>query len=127
MSPCGRTASEGRFLSRPVCIRMVPVIPIDAVEEMVAGIDCDIVFCGHTHIPCGFQLNSGKTLVNVGSVGRPMTQEKNAVYALMDIDPDTLIYSVEFVSVKYDYNKSADKIRKRGLEGADTLAKLVEG
>ncbi|MBE7706084.1 MAG: metallophosphoesterase family protein [Cyanobacteria bacterium SIG30] len=99
----------------------------DELEVILEGVDVDVVFCGHTHIPCGFQLESGKMLVNVGSVGRPMTVEKEACYVLMDINEEKGEYGIEHIFVPYNINKAAEKIIKRGFEGCETLAKMVEG
>jgi putative phosphoesterase len=47
-----------------------PDMTPEQVEEMIAGVDADVIFCGHTHRPAGYQLS--KTVVNVGTVGRPL-------------------------------------------------------
>ena len=52
-----------------------PDLPLEKVEEMTDGTDARLILCGHTHLPCGYQTNSGKTVVNVGSVGRPFTEK----------------------------------------------------
>lgn len=99
----------------------------EQLEEMCESTNADLILCGHTHIPCGYQLESGKTVVNVGSVGRPMTLEKEACYAVVDINPNTKEYNVEHVFVPYDNNLAAQKIRERGLLECDKLAKMLEG
>lgn len=53
---------------------ILPDLPIKKVEEMIEGTNADIIFCGHTHIPCGYQTSRKQTIVNVGSVGRPFTR-----------------------------------------------------
>lgn len=34
---------------------ILPDLPIEKIEEMLAGTNADVIFCGHTHIPCGYQ------------------------------------------------------------------------
>ncbi len=99
----------------------------EQVEEIIQDTDADLILCGHTHVPCGYQLASGQTVVNVGSVGRPMTLEKEACYAVVDINPATKEYTVEHVFVPYDNKLAAQKIRERGLHDCETLAKMLEG
>ena len=41
---------------------ILPETPMSAVEEMVKNVDANVVLCGHTHIPCGFQTGSKKTV-----------------------------------------------------------------
>ena len=53
---------------------IMPDTPLEKVEEMLSGVNEDLILCGHTHIPCGFQTNTKQTVVNVGSVGRPFTE-----------------------------------------------------
>ena len=53
---------------------IMPDTPLEKVEEMLSGVNEDLILCGHTHIPCGFQTNTKQTVVNVGSAGRPFTE-----------------------------------------------------
>ena len=98
-----------------------PSLGINKVEEMVQDSDADIILCGHTHIPCGYSLNSGKTVINVGSVGRSMTEDKMPVYLQLTIDNGGKFF-VEHKVVNYD-NKSVQKnILNRGLKHIEDLA-----
>mgnify|MGYP003294158976 CR=1 FL=1 len=63
---------------------ILPNMPLVNVEEIVRGVEADLILCGHTHIPCGYQTHNQKTLVNVGSVGRPMTSNPLACYVTID-------------------------------------------
>ena len=91
-------------------------------------------FMGHTHFPGVFTesgkffrpdefngervLNgSGKLMINVGSVGQPRDGNPDACYVLLDIDEDRI--SLRYRRVKYDVQRSADKIfRVPGLDNA---------
>ncbi len=103
-----------------------PQTPVQELEEMIKGVNADVIVCGHTHVPCGFQLESGVTVMNVGSVGRPMTVDKASVYAILETKPNGE-YIIEHQSVPYDNNLVAEKIRERGFEECDVLARMFEG
>ena len=93
------------------------------VQEMLDGETSDLILCGHTHIPCGYQTLSKQTVVNVGSVGRPMTGIPKANYAIFDFNNGS--FTVEHREVEYDYNLAAQLIRARKFEGADNLADQI--
>lgn len=97
--------------------------PLNEVEEMVKKSPCDLIFVGHTHIPCGFSLESGKTVVNVGSVGRSMTEDKMPIYLLMTVNSDGS-FSFEHKKVKYDNKKVAEIIKNRNFEESLDFSKL---
>jgi predicted phosphodiesterase len=88
-----------------------------------------ISFCGHTHIPGVFWLNSanemqalgasgrvelpreGKILINAGSVGQPRDRCPDACYVVYEPAART----VEFRRVPYDIEAAKAKILKAGL------------
>ena len=102
---------------------ILPDLPQDIVEEMVADTDARLIFCGHTHLPCGYQTNSGKTVVNVGSVGRPFTEKPLACYAIATFDD--IGFGVEHKFVEYDNVKASEILAKRTFEGADKLSQIL--
>ncbi len=102
-----------------------PNLPIEEVEEMIKGTDADVIFCGHTHMPCGYQTNTNQTVVNVGSVGRPFSESPDSCYAVMEINENNSTFNIKHKFVKYNTEKSANKIRERGFEGADKLANML--
>ena len=67
---------------------IMPDTPLKEVEEMLSGVDANIILCGNTHIPCGFQTDTGQTVVNDGSVGRPFTDNPEACYAIISTTGD---------------------------------------
>jgi putative phosphoesterase len=97
-----------------------PDQPSDKIEAMIAGVDVDLIFCGHSHMPSGYQLS--KTVVNVGSVGRPMTGNQ-ACYALVDFENGE--FSVEHRFVDYDRETAAKLLIERGFDGAKEIAALL--
>lgn len=100
-----------------------PDMPLDKIEEIVKDADADLILCGHTHIPCGYQTQSKKTIVNVGSVGRPMTQEPKACYAIIDFRDGS--FSVEHRFVDYDRETAAAIMKARGFDGCEILAGMI--
>jgi putative phosphoesterase len=47
----------------------------------IAGVDADVIFTGHTHLPMIKRIGK-KTIVNPGSVGQPRDNDPRAAYAL---------------------------------------------
>jgi len=59
------------------------ISPDERWAEALAGVDADVVVCGHTHVQ--FDRRIGDTrLVNAGSVGMPYEHEPGAYWALVD-------------------------------------------
>ena len=102
---------------------ILPGRPLDEIEEIIADTEADLIFCGHTHIPCGYQTNKKQTVVNVGSVGRPMTPSPLACYVVVDFENG--IFNVRHKFVDYDREKASELVRARNFEGADQLAELL--
>ncbi len=100
-----------------------PEMPISEIEEMVKDTDADIILCGHTHVPCGYQTESRKTIVNDGSVGRPFSEEPKACYAILDIGMGCI--SVRHKHIEYDVNTASKKLLERGYDGCEKLAKML--
>ena len=102
---------------------ILPNMPLKTVEEMVQGTGADLIFCGHTHVPCGYQTNKKQTIVNVGSVGRPMTKEPEACYVIANIQDGG--FSIEHRFIDYDRQMAAEIMRMRKFEGAEKLAQMI--
>lgn len=102
---------------------ILPDTPMELVEEMIADTDADVVLCGHTHIPCGFQTTTKKTVLNVGSVGRPFTSEPKACYLILTIENGKFMVQHHFV--EYDNEEAAALMRVRNFEGADSVADII--
>jgi predicted phosphodiesterase len=88
-----------------------------------------VCFCGHTHIPGVFHLDSrdeiqslgssgrialpreGKVLINAGSIGQPRDRNPRACYVFYE----TATRTVEFRRVAYDIHAAQARIRRAGL------------
>lgn len=102
---------------------IAPNLPINEVETMIKGTDADVVFCGHTHIPCGYQTNNKQTVINVGSVGRPFTPIPQACYVIAGFFDGEFDCLHKFID--YDNIKAAEILAKRAFIGADKLSKVL--
>ena len=103
---------------------IMPDTPIEKVEEMLMGTDADLILCGHTHIPCGFQTNTKQTVVNDGSVGRPFTPNPESCYVIITTLGNGN-FEVEHNFVKYDNYQASKTLALRTFEGADKLAQML--
>ncbi len=100
-----------------------PDLLMEKVEEIVENVAESVVFCGHTHIPCGYQTNSKKTIVNVGSVGRPFTEKADACYVLAEVNNGELL--VEHRMIDYDRISASKILEKQDFEGSEKLAQML--
>ena len=87
-------------------------LKIEEVEEMIAGTDANVIFCGHTHVPCGYQTNT-----------KHFAKEPKACYAIIDIQGNE--FSVKHNLVEYDVKTASEILKNRGFEGADKLAAML--
>ncbi|MBD9222389.1 hypothetical protein EGQ24_00575 [bacterium] len=102
---------------------ILPDTPIEEVEKMLVNVGADVVLCGHTHLPCGFQTSKKKTVVNAGSIGRPFTPEPKSCYLTIIVNNGECLFEHHFV--EYDKERASAKLRKREFEGADKLANML--
>ena len=102
---------------------ILPNMPLKEIENMLEKTDADLIFCGHTHIPAGYQTNKKQTVVNVGSVGRPMTSDPKSCYVIADFQDGG--FSIEHRFVDYDRETAAKIILARAFEGTDKLAEMI--
>ena len=100
-----------------------PNMPVNEIEEMIKDVDADLIFCGHTHQPCGYQTSTKQTVVNAGSVGRPMTEVPDACYVIADFNNGG--FSINHKFVDYDRKMAAEIVKARGYDGADKIAGLL--
>jgi protein phosphatase len=70
----------------------------------LAAADCDVLLCGHTHIPFVREID-GSLIGNPGSLGQPKIGRPEACYAILENNKITLH------SVPYDYETTISSIR----------------
>lgn len=102
---------------------ILPNTPPEEVEKMLQNVEANVVLCGHTHIPCGFQTATKQTVVNVGSIGRPFTPEPKSCYLVIRVQDGKCVFEHHFVS--YDIDSAAEKLMRRDFYGADKLANML--
>ena len=100
-----------------------PNLPEETVNDMVKNSKAELILCGHTHKPAGYSLSSGKTVVNAGSVGRSMTEDKMPVYLQLSIDKNGQFFA-EHKIVKYDNSVIYNHIMTRNFPYCEDLAKM---
>ena len=98
-------------------------LPDGEIDAMMEGVTADLVLCGHTHVPCGYQLATRQTVVNVGSIGRPFSEIPQSCYVVLEINGDEFLITHKLVP--YDVKKASQILEQRGFEGADKLAKML--
>ncbi|MDD3593317.1 MAG: metallophosphoesterase family protein [Candidatus Gastranaerophilales bacterium] len=104
---------------------ILPGKDIKEIIPMIEGVKEALILCGHTHFPAGYQIED-KTVVNVGSVGRPFTQDQRSCYLVINADEEKEnSFSLEHRFIKYDAQKAAEKLAKQDFEGAKALAEML--
>jgi diadenosine tetraphosphatase ApaH/serine/threonine PP2A family protein phosphatase len=82
--------------------------PADDEDELLEGVEDDLLVFGHTHLPFVRTAAGGARLVNPGSVGMPFDGDTRAAYALLHDDG-----RIEHRRVGYDHAGSAAAVRAR--------------
>jgi protein phosphatase len=99
-----------------------PDTPEEKIDHWLAGVSCDYLLAGHTHVPMIRKL-SGLTMLNPGSVGQPRDGDWRTSCMVFD----TVTLKPEIVRLEYDLNKTCDKIRKRMPHADELIAILKRG
>ena len=102
---------------------ILPDMSLEKVEEIIESTDADLIFCGHTHVPAGYQTSKKQTVVNVGSVGRPMTPDAKSCYCIAEFNNGE--FSIEHRLLDYDREKAAEIMQSRAFDGAEKLAQMI--
>ena len=102
---------------------ILPEMPLETIEEIIKETDADVILCGHTHLPCGYQTTKKQTVVNAGSIGRPFTQEPKSCYLTINVKNGNCVFEHHFV----EYNKelASEKMQKRTFAGSEKLAAML--
>ena len=104
---------------------ILPAKPIEEIKPMIEGVKESLILCGHTHLPAGYQIEK-QTIVNDGSVGRPLTGDQKACYVVLDIDEEKEnTFSVEHRFIAFDVQKAAQKLGAQPFKGAEILQDML--
>ena len=93
---------------------MTAATPEGRLREMTAGLDADVIVCGHTHMQFD-RIVDGVRIVNPGSVGMPYG-EPGAYWALLGPD-------IEFRRRDYDRESAVARIAKSSWTDAPGFAR----
>ena len=116
-----------------------------SMEDAATSFDAfssQVCFVGHSHTPWVIEMNpdgeiytlqenpstikkAHRYLINVGSVGQPRDHNSAAAFGILKIDEDHDKKEYTLIRLKYNINRTQEKIRERGLPDflADRLAK----
>jgi putative phosphoesterase len=86
--------------------------PARTFERIAAGADCDVLVFGHTHKPW-IREHGGVLFVNCGSVGKPKDGDPRAAFALLELDGERAVASIQRVG--YDAEAVAREVEAAGL------------
>ncbi len=104
---------------------ILPGRSVEEIKPMIADANETLILCGHTHLPAGYQIEK-QTVVNVGSVGRPFTENQKACFVILEIDENKKdTFSVEHDFVNFDVESAAKKLASQDFEGAKYLSDLL--
>ena len=120
----GRPGRDDRYLLEVVePVRLRPASAA-AVSAALAGIDADVVLCGHSHVPRIVAIEGGCVVVNPGSVGlQAYTDSRPWPHAVENGDPlaryARLVASggrwlATLHTVPYDWTAAAREARRHG-------------
>ena len=87
------------------------VTPDARLARLLAGVEEDVVVCGHTHVQFDRRLGNTRVL-NAGSVGMPYEAEPGAYWLLLDGEPS-------FRRTPYDLDDAARRIAATGYPKLD--------
>jgi predicted phosphodiesterase len=82
--------------------------PDASFERLLDAVESDVMVCGHTHKPYHKVLESGRHVVNAGSVGKPKDGDPRACYIVLETTDSDL--DVQFNRVEYDVEHVAAAI-----------------
>lgn len=81
--------------------------PEPDVRQMIAGVEADLILCGHTHTPLDRTVDHVR-LVNPGAVGYPQGEASTARYALLSWDGGD--WHIAFRLVCYDVDEVVERL-----------------
>lgn len=96
----------------------------ELLDSGFTGIDADLVFVGHTHLPLDRTL-AGVRIVNLGSVSRPATPDRRAMWTLLAADDSG--FSIERRHVDYDVAAVAQQLDDQHHPSAGWLRATLLG
>ncbi len=87
--------------------------PVSRLEKIAQTVNTDFIITGHSHAPAVREAG-GTWFINCGSVGRPEDGDFRACYALLTLDPLTIVH----IRVPYDLERAVNGMKKKHLPEA---------
>jgi putative phosphoesterase len=107
--------------------------PVERLRELLAGVEEDVVVCGHTHVQFD-RVVDGIRVVNAGSVGAPYEAEPAAYWALVgpDLEHRRTDYDLEsavaaIAATGYPKAAEAESYLRPDAERPARISALIEG
>lgn len=88
----------------------------DRLRSLLAGVEQEIVVCGHTHVQFDRVVDDVQVL-NAGSVGAPYEVEPGAYWLELDPEP-------RFRCTQYDFEHAERKLRASGYPNLDHVSEM---
>jgi len=101
-----------------------PKLTDESLAAMLAGCDADVIVAGHTHLPLKRRVGDVH-IINVGSVGLPMTFDRRACYAILEANERA--WHIEHRRVAYDWEAASGAIRASGYPDKEFLERAMRG
>jgi putative phosphoesterase len=101
---------------------LYPDTPAEKLESYVSDVNCDYLFLGHTHKPAVLK-TSKAIILNPGSIGQPRDHDWRA--SCMVLDTETR--KTDIIRIKYDIDRTCEKIRASMPEAGELEAILRRG
>jgi len=75
----------------------------EKITELLAGKRCEMICCGHTHLPRVVTLNNGQTIVNPGSVGlQAYTDDEPVLHSMENFSPHASYSIIEKINGQWN-------------------------
>ncbi len=88
----------------------------ERLQSFLTLTKADLLLLGHTHLPMDIRVGKGR-VVNPGSVGQPRDGDPRASFAVLGVEGRLVNCTIH--RVKYDVEKTAQKILDAGLPAFD--------
>jgi predicted phosphodiesterase len=110
---------DNRYLLEDVIEGQLVFSDSGTIAARVAGVDCAVLLCGHSHLPRVVQVPGGPLVVNPGSVGCPAYSDPippahvsesgspHARYALLSRSSGQ--WRVELIALEYDWTAASKR------------------
>jgi putative phosphoesterase len=111
---------DNQYLLETILNERLHLANKEDISKRLGNTKADLILCGHSHLCRCIKMDNGSLIVNPGSVGlqaysddeKPHVVENgspHARYAIIEKDHDT--WDIEFIHVKYEWEKAAKKAR----------------